>query len=827
MANFPWEELLRRQKQNVPVEVKKINGVNEIVDEIKTTVDTSIIENERSFKKIFRVVDNSNKDIKKLNALLYDDAKLAEAIKSKTDKLLSLQNIFNKQTFNTTDELEDFDKEQQNLQRGIEGLIYVSQKAISGINFVGKSILTTFKKTSAVVWKSITTVLSVAGHIAETVANTLLSSVIFSAKIVDKFLHSLLGQSWESIKSVLGFGLKVTAWVVKIGIKALEYIWEGVKVIFNVGIEVISFAANVAAKGVKVFFSWWFKTLFNIVFNPFNLVFIVPFTIITTAIFSGIASIVLTATGAITTTFRDLINKAFEFFKPIGTWIGNAINSLFDIIQKNYKGSWFESVVNSAYDLIKLGIDKLFGGENIVDTVVNTLSKTWEWLKTEGLSLIDNATKQVTNFLDLVTGQGGSVSLLHRFVNWIGKIQRWIPGFGTTYAYLQSKFGWLFEGRITLVRQNIENIKSALIRQNIANQLIGYKQNNKNSSIEDTDKYLNTVIIPNIKQQIFGNVSEKILDEATRLGKLDSNTTTITPTSTLKSSMTELNSLLDLQTSMLSGKFDANIGDNKRLVDATLSGASNTLANSYKEKSNDLSVIGSQMQELSNYGKTLKGLTVKLTDKEKNLKNGSGPITIMGTPYYFGQEDLMGSDVDVRTKSIITMNTLFFEKIKEKYPKLGYGSVNMLLTHIKDEVNFPYAGNEFKSNELNLFSRIIKNYTPETKTQIINDIGSYIDTVIDKFNIKRSSEEVKYTPFADGGLIIPAKEYPNIVPLDAIGKDFIRSKIKDIKLPEENQNNTLQDVINNITIIEEQTNSVQSYEIYTMERLSKGILGVG
>ena len=57
----------------------------------------------------------------------------------------------------------------------------------------------------------------------------------------------------------------------------------------------------------------------------------------------------------------------------------------------------------------------------------------------------------------------------------------------------------------------------------------------------------------------------------------------------------------------------------------------------------------------------------------------------------------------------------------------------------------------------------------------------------------------------------------------AIGIEFVRSKIKELKLDEnvKNKENSQQ---NNITIIEEHNIYSESYELYTMDKISKGIL---
>lgn len=78
--------------------------------------------------------------------------------------------------------------------------------------------------------------------------------------------------------------------------------------------------------------------------------------------------------------------------------------------------------------------------------------------------------------------------------------------------------------------------------------------------------------------------------------------------------------------------------------------------------------------------------------------------------------------------------------------------------------------------------------------------------------------------FEEGGVIVPYETRNVVIPLNTEGSAHIRDKIRDINIPEIKK---LKKDSGNITIIEQHTSVEQSYELYAMEQISRGILGVG
>lgn len=78
--------------------------------------------------------------------------------------------------------------------------------------------------------------------------------------------------------------------------------------------------------------------------------------------------------------------------------------------------------------------------------------------------------------------------------------------------------------------------------------------------------------------------------------------------------------------------------------------------------------------------------------------------------------------------------------------------------------------------------------------------------------------------FEKGGVVVPYETQNVVIPLNTEGSAHIRDKISDINIPEIKK---LKKDSGNITIIEQHTSVEQSYELYAMEQISRGILGVG
>lgn len=92
-----------------------------------------------------------------------------------------------------------------------------------------------------------------------------------------------------------------------------------------------------------------------------------------------------------------------------------------------------------------------------------------------------------------------------------------------------------------------------------------------------------------------------------------------------------------------------------------------------------------------------------------------------------------------------------------------------------------------------------------------------------KIFIPDNFTEADINKFAYGGIIVPNIHRDNVIPLNSEAQGFIREKIEKLDLPEIKKAKESQ---KNITIIEENTTIQESYQIYTLKKLAKGVIGV-
>ena len=84
-----------------------------------------------------------------------------------------------------------------------------------------------------------------------------------------------------------------------------------------------------------------------------------------------------------------------------------------------------------------------------------------------------------------------------------------------------------------------------------------------------------------------------------------------------------------------------------------------------------------------------------------------------------------------------------------------------------------------------------------------------------------SQKEIK--EFANGGVIVPHETKNVVLPLNNNSQEYIRKQIENVNAPIIKK---LKSEYNDITIIEQNISTHETYELYAIEKISKGILGV-
>lgn len=122
-------------------------------------------------------------------------------------------------------------------------------------------------------------------------------------------------------------------------------------------------------------------------------------------------------------------------------------------------------------------------------------------------------------------------------------------------------------------------------------------------------------------------------------------------------------------------------------------------------------------------------------------------------------------------------------------------------------------------------------YLAAAKKMVDKSLGVYSNTIeesgrtLDSIHIPDSLTDKDYKFFEDGGMITPvAGNINDIMPLNDLGQTLIRTKAKDLGMAEEVDEESMGGNITNI--IENNINLVESEQLYALERLSRGTLGV-
>jgi hypothetical protein len=636
--------------------------------------------------------------------------------------------------------------------------------------------------------------------------------------IVDSLLTKLTGPIWRAIKGVVSSATKVVKWFVKTGIDAILYVWKGFSTIFKVGFTIVSKAVQYLAYGTKAFFGWWFKLLSNTIFSPSMWIVNIPlFLVLCFAIVSAI-TLLLTAGVASLVLVEGAFAGAMNVVESVGSWIWSGVSGMFGWLKNEYESStWLKPTIDKAYKSISDSIESWWGTHEHVRAAFSWINTSYNWIKTNLtpiVSWVEDEYNKVISFFSSVSKK----TLVEKYVD----ILNHIPGTGFVISYLTSKFGFAFASGINdQLRKKIQDEKVLGFQETLQNALISIPKNlnekdfnalvNKNIDTLQTGAFggLSTDAVENIKNQVIANIKKgeggfsdenilarvKYVDELeaklklTRSGLLDANNAKDKEfiEKLLKSGI-----LLDKQAMPTSNiptpaQFDELIENEKKiqLQDATLRNiATNIEAQDAESIKRSQSIVSRTLDAWSLDIGTLWDFSKPYARDTGIIAGVLADKTSTALSYYKGKADALDATV---------------------YNKLSSTGVGRLLY---GSASAPGTSSSITNNQSNIPFPALA--APSPGPQSPSTETADIDISLSEHH------------FAMGGIVPPAAK--NILPLDSIGRDYIRSKIKDIRLPDD-EIKKQKDITNNITIIEESSNNMESHELYTMRQLSKGLLG--
>lgn len=583
--------------------------------------------------------------------------------------------------------------------------------------------------------------------------------------LFDKLMANLTGPVWAGIKQVVGYGVTVVKWVTNFGIEALKYIWSGVKTIFNFTVASFASTAKFLMAGVKGFFNWWFKLTINSILslNPIN---IALWAGISFAAFTGFVTL-LGVGGSI---LASIVDAAFEtvytFGKVVGEWAWNGIKVFFNWLDKQYEDSGVKSIVDSVWGTITQTIDKWFGGNKYVQIGVQWIGTTYTWLKGNFRRVIQSVAAQYKKVKDFIQSTP-SGTLLGAFVAWLDKTAGSIPGVQTALSVVRSKFGASLSGDVKTLRTEITNQQTNMLKEmleqhayNMTKQGVGEDEIRNRLETEILPKLMESYLLQGLNQKQAIDAVEKAMQQA-RFSNANPNTGTAT---------TKLINERAKSLSELIRKYDTvmNVGGN------------------FNNEAIQASIKDSLERSFNVHRFNIK-------ERERAAKLGNAPLSNAELEA-FSEQFLINS---LKAQTIRNRSTTD-EAANAASEDFGFVRKSLI-------------------RELPGFQTAVEFYSDGAFSGVEGDTQGAIDT----YN-RASYASDAFKEFALGG-IVSQKELNNILPLDGIGQDYIREKIKDIKVINKTQS---KEEIRNITIIEETVERKDSYEVYTMQQLAKGILGV-
>jgi hypothetical protein len=742
---------------------------------------------EKLIKSQTEYIRSTNEKIKKIYSTMPDiedmdtSDKLLNSIESQMKKLYGLQKknkIISDTNRKTIEEYSGMvNTTLLNLQKNLRVHLLgknasrafdTSDMMIDKASSVFTSITERTEQLSSFAFRTIVKGLNFAKTALGCVTDFLLGPFKLGWKIVDKFLTSIAGPLWVPLKSLVGSGFRIVSWVAGIGKTALQYIWSGVSTVFKIGFKAISQTASLVTKGVKSFFGWWFKLLFNTIFNPAMWIINIPlFVGISSVIFTAVGTLVTASGGLFAVALDNLIPRLMNVAEVIGGWVWSGVQSFFGWLNKQYQSSWFQKFFNYVWSTMKNTLTGWFGGNQVAVNFFNWIYDAYQWVKENSSGVIQWVAEKIDNVRGYIRSTP-SKTLLGAFVKWLEPYAGKIPGLQIGLDLLQQKFGFVLSGTTEAIRGEIQRKKEDILRETLATNI--YELQTKGLSQADIEKALNNTV-SQLQPTIVGDVSADVLKRIKSEAYLSAQKgpDALVGKKHIDRQLKELAKMLNLDNTIKFGGLNA-------LDPSTIESINNRLSASM--------LVTRTPRNKEKYDGQIEtqGLIAHLRNVSDNINTSRLALTL---PEYFQQNS------DLLTSSTNT----------DRYLSLSKAFTNTVLATPANWLGYDVKATDY--------------FEMDRNAEGVNKAIIQGDEAVNSANKQR---------FAHGGIVAP-KEINNVIPLNAIGREYIRSRISDIKIPEADKINKKEDAIRNITIIEETTIQHDSYELYTMSQIAKGILG--
>lgn len=611
-------------------------------------------------------------------------------------------------------------------------------------------------------------------------------------QILNNLLFGIPEKIWEGAKYIFNTIASAFSWVIKIGKIALEYIWLGVSTIFNFGISTLSTIAEYAYKGTKWFLIHWFKMMINTLVNPALWIINIPLMIIITtaalAAFSALVSGGILVSSMLVSVFSTIA----EITVVIGNWIWDGISFVAAWIKKTYKDSWLETnIINPFIKFIDDNIPESI--KILYEKVVNWFDVTTGWVESNFLPIknsISDIITNITNEFKQHTGQTYFQTIINTLTS-----SAWFPG--TLKRKIYSSLGFILSDQAGnySIRQKIKIQKDALQSGIISSTAeYGYeklKQKNPNLTDEDLLKIFKKEY--GGKLHSISNLSEDITNLQINSGiqnakKAIDKKEFLDPTF-INSLIEGYSQLEKLSETIDTGRLDPNNINTLNFIDNNLDSATTLISKISSAPHNQIILDDIDiLQKLND-----EGLKLKVFSPIQNAK-------------------------DIIEKSKLSLT----QEISEEWNN-GWSSYLPNVITIKAII----GASKWWSYEV---SSIIDRRPGESRREWRRrkDKEEQDKEIKKREEEEKAFEAKKYStynviPNALGNIIFPNKTDVNkTIPLNTAGAEFIRKKIKEINFDQNKQKETPQSSI--ITIIEQKYEYQESYELYTMNQFSKGIL---
>jgi hypothetical protein len=699
-------------------------------------------------------------------------------------KINNAKKAINKKIQNTKENIKKLYKSQKNkIQALIKNSIgsLTNNKCIKAFLNGIKTIFNNSKKLITGMKEKFKNLLKGVFDILSSVKSFIFDKVVSGFATINKLLYGIPGKTWATISYIFKTVYKVFNWTLKIGKMALEFVWSGIKTIFNAGLSVISTSLNYLTKGTKAFFSWWFKMFIKTMFSPTMWIINIPLFAAITAVTFSAAAIVLAVSSSI---ILPIFETTFSIVKTVGGWIYEGISWLFHWLASQYNGSFLQKeIVDPFIGFIKDNIPETI--KNLYGTVISWGETAYKWINQKGggiINTIKKTIKDITNAYKEYPGKTAFTKFLNFLVN---KEFTWdIPGTNKQIAlpllpalaknYLKSKYGFIlsYEGTphsiYSATQLEIKRSESQLVSSSIELEYAklfkeGEKQGKKLSSTEILKK-LDEAIIPTLSSTVAKTISDRSFKNAIEKGIENAQT------SYLYKNEQYINPEVVKSLAYSLSQLRLNI---EKMKTGFYDGRNHYII---KDMVNSINATSGQIYNIQKRISTI-----------KNVERGGKDIIAL---------------VDAYNKQEIKLSLLPSQKEREKSKE--FLDARNTAQIARDWLRIGIMGYRAST----VYESDVREYAAvKNNTSIVIPFRNESD--IEK---------------AHGDIIIPNKQEMNkTIALDNRGIEFIRSKVKEILIPKqenikENDDNT------NITIIEEHNNYTDSYELYTMNQLSQGIL---